>query len=526
MSDDDGKIKKFALSLVGAESEQEVDEVLNTYGFKDDENAWCTLGDENTGEGGVVSNQQSDPERALIEKIINSIDAVLIKEATEKYGDSHHKDVPQSMEKAVCEFFNVGNINTLETKDELRKKMPGNISVSATGSKKSPSITIADFGEGQNPEKFPDTFLRLTKSPKINIHFVQGKYGMGGTGVLRFCGEFHYNLIISKRNIKGEEDTAWGVTILRRLVMGGDDRLAKFVYLKPKGKILSFGAESLDIYPTKKGAHAGKMTGGTFIKLYEYRLNNTSGVNFDTYRTLSKLVPNIALPVNIFEHRSEFKKQTNLVLDGLRARFLKSSGENEPEPGFPLSGSLIVDGSELPFEIFAFRRSSKIKNQYATADAVIFMNNGQNQGSIGKNDFFGNSILQKAGFNYIKDDILILLYCNSLKPEQNYVLFLADRERLTKSTLLQRIKQSLIQELGEHEGLRELAQNRRQELLSESSGEIADAVNSLIPKILDKSTMDEILNMGVDIPAGTEGINDGTGNNKEKFVGKKHPTFF
>ena len=50
----------------------------------------------------------------------------------------------------------------------------------ATRASRSPTC-----GEGQTPERMPDTFLSLTKSNKLRIPFVQGKFNMGGTGRLR-----------------------------------------------------------------------------------------------------------------------------------------------------------------------------------------------------------------------------------------------------------------------------------------------------------------------------------------------------
>ena len=45
-----------------------------------------------------------------------------------------------------------------------------------------PTYTVVDFGEGQEPEDFPSTFLSLSERNKEGIPFVQGKYNMGSTG--------------------------------------------------------------------------------------------------------------------------------------------------------------------------------------------------------------------------------------------------------------------------------------------------------------------------------------------------------
>lgn len=59
----------------------------------------------------------------------------------------------------------------------------------AHGDKLNPSLIIYDDGEGQHPDNFENTFLSLLKGNKNEIHFVQGKYNMGGSGAIVFCGE-------------------------------------------------------------------------------------------------------------------------------------------------------------------------------------------------------------------------------------------------------------------------------------------------------------------------------------------------
>ena len=520
------EIKEFALSLVRAETVKEVEEILKRNNFmNEDEDIWQSFGDE---AASVIGNQQADPERALVEKIINSIDAVLIREAKNKYGDPCDNQSPQSMAAAIKDFFGVEDVRKAEGKKQLKQKKPGNICVSVTGEKSVPSISIVDLGEGQQPQKFTATFTRLAKSPKNKIKFVQGKFGMGGTGALRFCGNRSYNLILSKENLNNTQNTMWGVTVFRRLPIKKDERTPRYVYLKPKGEILSFHADTLDIYPTTNGPYTGEMKAGTFVKLYAYKLKKPTAVQFDTYRTLNTLVPEIALPVTIFEHRKCFDNKT-AVIDGLRARFLESSGDNKPEEGFPSSGSLIISGNKLDFEIFAFQRGEKkknIKDDYAKADAVIFMNNGQNQGSISKNKFFQSRTFKRANFDYIKDDVLVLLDCTSLPPEVQWQVFIANRETFVDSELLVRnIKKQLVHELTSHEGLELLIKRKRENLLSRGSKEMMNFAKTLLPKILDKTTIHELLNPGGEIPFGPVGPDTGVGK-QEEFKGKKFPTIF
>jgi len=67
----------------------------------------------------------------------------------------------------------------------------------------------------------PDTLLSIGRSNKLKIPFVQGKFNMGGTGALQFCGTHNLQLVISKRNpdIVARENNHpndWGFTVVRR----------------------------------------------------------------------------------------------------------------------------------------------------------------------------------------------------------------------------------------------------------------------------------------------------------------------
>src|SRR5207248_2286703 len=99
---------------------------------------------------------------------------------------------------------------------------------------------------------------------KLKILFVQGKFNMGGTGALRFCGQNSFQLIITRRNPtivakwNGHDPTAskWGFTIVRRerpIIGAGNVKNSVYSYLAPvdadkaphRGGVLSFDADAL-----------------------------------------------------------------------------------------------------------------------------------------------------------------------------------------------------------------------------------------------------------------------------------------
>ena len=71
-------MKQLFKELYFAQTEEEVDKVINKHPDIFQQENWYPLGG-NENNFGVIENQQSNPIAALIEKITNSIDAVLIK---------------------------------------------------------------------------------------------------------------------------------------------------------------------------------------------------------------------------------------------------------------------------------------------------------------------------------------------------------------------------------------------------------------------------------------------------------------
>ena len=134
---------------------------------------------------------QSRAEQALIEKLMNSIDTKLLCAAKIAGVPTTGAGAPQTILEARDKFFGE-QLNDVE-------KLSHSITVAATGQRRRPSITIVDDGEGQTPSGMPKTILSLHKGNKNSIPFVQGKFNMGGSGVLEFCGvEHNVELVLTK----------------------------------------------------------------------------------------------------------------------------------------------------------------------------------------------------------------------------------------------------------------------------------------------------------------------------------------
>jgi hypothetical protein len=172
--------KNLFEALLHAESETEVDTLLEKSGYLMDDTQWQPLGDvENN--FSTVGNQQSEPSAALVEKIINSMDAVLMLACFKGGLNPEGKEAPQNMAEAVDRFFNVrnGQLGSLSAKE--RTRLAEMVNLVAVGDKDNPCYLIIDRGEGQTPNNFKNTLLSIMKSNRLRIPFVQGKFNMGGT---------------------------------------------------------------------------------------------------------------------------------------------------------------------------------------------------------------------------------------------------------------------------------------------------------------------------------------------------------
>jgi len=370
---------ELCIKLLKTDSEEEVIQLLTKAGYWNDDSAWHYLGD-SPANYSIAGNQQSNPVSALVEKIVNSVDAVLVNSCREHGIDPKSDKAPNNMFEAVEKFFGVkeGKIESLTS--EQRTKLADNIHMICTGSKRQdPCYTIVDRGEGQSPDNMPDTLLSLPGKSKTNkscIKFVQGIFNMGGTGVLRFCGEENFQLIISKRNPKivsnNSTENLWGFTVVRRKKPKGTRESSVYEYLAPNSKILRFKVKSIPVLPGKyPNAYSEQLEFGTCIKLYEYKIGAfKSNVILDLNFELSRNFQKMALPIRLEERRimgiqgKKFKGNTfETTLAGMSVR-LDSDRSGVLEENYPLPGTISVDGiGKIPYSIFAFKDKNAEKKK-------------------------------------------------------------------------------------------------------------------------------------------------------------------
>src|SRR3989344_6502166 len=209
--------EKLLRDLLEAEDEVTVVAALNNRGLLETPNRWRYLGNTPNNQA-IVLAQQSTPAAALVEKCTNAVDAILLRHCKARGIDPRSANAPSTMAKAAELFF--GEIAD-RTSEEMRNVAEENMILYATGSKPRPSLSLYDAGEGQLAENFPATFCSLISgssdgSYKGAIPFVQGRFNMGGTGVLPFCGEkYKLQLIVSRvpEDVARSTEHEWAYTV-------------------------------------------------------------------------------------------------------------------------------------------------------------------------------------------------------------------------------------------------------------------------------------------------------------------------
>lgn len=517
-------IKKLCLDLVYCNTENEIVKILNKYGFWNSHKDWHSYGDTENNFA-TIGNQQTKPEAALVEKLINSVDAMLTSKCLERKINPEGRDAPKSMKNALIKFFNIydGKLTNLSSAE--RGRLAENICLVATGTKANPSYTIIDKGEGQSAKEMPNTILSIGKSNKLRIPFVQGKFNMGGTGVFRFCGKSNMQLVISKRNpnitIYENDETGnkWSFTIIRRIDPGERFRNSVYKYLAPNGEILSFEGKKLPLLPSDyPNPFGNNLEWGTFIKLYEYQMIGLkTNILFDLYNKLSLLMPTIALPVRLYERRKGYTGHTyETTLSGLTIRLDEDRRENLEE-GFPTSLSFSAMGEKMKASIYVFKLNQSKK--YTKNEGIVFVINGQTHGYLTKS-FFSR---QSVGMGYLTESILVMIDCSSFTKRSKEDLFMNSRDRLCSVELRAEIEKNIEYILRTHPGLKELRERRRREALE---GKLKDSkpLADVIEKIIKKSpTLSKLFIDGIRLPNPfkLKKVKGG-----DKYRGKEFPTYF
>ncbi len=536
--------KGICLRLLSAESEGAVAEIIASTPEMRDAKNWRPLDGRETNFN-ITGNQASDGGKALTELMTNMVDAVLTKHALLKGINPKGKDAPQTMYEAVdvlIKKMRGGKLVNLGPSDPwLKDFAQKNLVIGITGAKSKseglPCYTFADNGEGQSPDDFAGTFLSLSAGNKKSIPFVQGKFNMGSSGVLRYCGRQWFKLIVSRRyDDKGE----WGWTLLRRRPGNRDEMPIAEYFVMPGGKIARFAASELYPFQSADNKRYDRvhLQTGTIVKLYDYQV----GARFLSFKgsrdALNENLVETILPFRLLDLRQKPDKKRGgdralgvdprpfygmefLLLNSHREEGLEdeedAAGQNKIFVGKltdPHLGEVSISAIHLKRELPGWLKPASTNNR------VFHSVNGQVQFKQTR-----GYLSQNCGFPALKDRVVLIVDASGLEFAAHNEVWKGDREHISNTQDGERYLELVTKTIRESEALKELqAKVAAEELERASKAES----NNLFQQLVNKdSTLAGLLSSRdptIRLPS-AGGASTGNESGAREFEGKYSPTF-
>jgi len=528
-------MKELFHHLFSAPTENAVDAIIERTPIFHNPHNWRPYGD-NESNFSVVENQQANPVAALVEKLTNAIDAMLMKKCYEEGIDPRSQVAPKNMHDAMRSFYKYENFDLQAYRNEVAQDIQ--ILADPNSPRGDTSLIIFDNGEGQHPEEFPNTFLSLLRGNKNDIKFVQGKYNMGGAGALVYCGEKRYQLIASKRyDGKGN----FGFSLMRIHPLTKEEEETKkntyYEYFCPDGKIPEFPIDELDL-----SLYRRKFRTGTIIKLYSYDLplGSKSVISRDLNQSINEYLHNPALPIYIIDRKERYPKDTGLerIMFGISNRLLYQKDKYvDRQFSLEITGNKEVGKIRATVTVFKVKNEEKtvkefketIQNEFFKNNmSVAFSLNGQVHG------FYTSEFITRAlKYKLLKDYLLIHVDCTNMTLHYRNNLFMASRDRLKNGKESEVIRSLLADYLRKSE-LNDIYKQRKDSFSADTSdaNELLKKFSKDLPlnpemlKLLKQTFKLEDMDKKKDDTHKSNNKTESKPKTKEPFISQRYPAIF
>ena len=513
-------VRELFDALINAPHEAAVLKLLQSFGLTNQPDAWTPYGD-NESNYGIVENQQDHAVPALVEKVTNGIDAILERRCLEEGIDPRSADAPRSIAEAIERFFPDHKHWDIT---EKRRERAQDLQIIADGPRGNTSLLVYDNGVGQEPEDFPATFMSLVHGNKNDVHFVQGRYNMGGAGAVAFCGRSRFQLVASRR-FGGSKRV--GFTLLRQHPLTTEEeqrrRSTWYEYLLIDGRIPYFETGDIDI-----GLNGRTFGSGSFLKLYSYRLPpGTNMIQRDLNLSLNEYLFRPALPFLTVEKAERYPNNKALVTQvaGLHQRL--EEDDETVEERFSLTSETTELG-RLRVRAYVFKARARgknakesksyIRNEYFKNNmSVPFSVNGQVQGH-----YTAEFITRTLKMNLLRDYLLIHVDCSELRTEVRNELFMASRDRLKRGDVSQTLRDHL-RTLLESSQLKAIEKRRRASLGADGA-DAAELVRSVTKRMPMNPELTKLLKQTFEIPDARPGSQSKPSDRPTKAAGSPGPS--
>lgn len=450
---------------------------------------WRALGDEEDNIGTV--EQSSDPALAIIERVTNSIDAMLDLKALITGGR-----MPRTPRGAARQWFAIPEEGLGTMDDPTRRSLAETslrVHLSDSGVDRRPTVAIRDFGCGQHPSEFSNTLLSIHRGNKRERFYLMGQYGQGGATTYRFS---HYTIVMSRRHpeilTEGLADlVGWSVVRYNEL----DPNMFKtgrYEYLvMPDGAVPQF----------RPNQASPDFPAGTQIVHVTYDLHGYAEAYTQLGNSIWALFHSALfdplLPFQIGGDRpGDLRADPNAatvgrIVIGNFARLSspkRARGDAEIIPGTPFDINLGSAMGTATCRYWILRRPESSDSRTAPADAyvraeaaVTMTLYGQRQDNMTRSWLKENTRLP-----YLSRNLIVQIEADELTAQAKRTLFASTREAAIRSELRDQIYASVASELAKNELLRSLEEEEKERALARGTRKVSERVRQRLAKLIKK----------------------------------------
>lgn len=419
--------------------------------------------------GGIQNNVHAievatDPAAALVERVTNSIDAVLdlMAEKREETAPTPHL--------AAQKWYGVPATGISEMSTGDRQNLANLITVAnlESGDRKSPTVRIRDRGTGQDPDAFPQTLLSLMESNKKSKTHQMGVYNAGGAATYSFA---ELTAVVSRREpsiLDGAADDI-GVAMVRYNHLDPDKyKSGTYEYcVGPDNSILRLDLPGGELPDTEWGTHITHF--GYELASYSQPAHGPTG---SLHHLFHAALPDPALPFWVEEHRlGRYEglkgKPSRRVISGLLARLKgENTADYQDERRLGLG-----DAGAVTLRYFVLNDDQNPDAFTTSQQGLSFVLNGQRQGT--KDRYW---VKRHTGLGFIWRRLVILVDCNELTNAAKREVFASTREQSKDSPLARRILERVQLDIEGDEQLQALDEAARQRVLAAATKSTSDKV--------------------------------------------------
>ncbi len=459
-------MKKIFEQLVNANTAKEVTDILEVL-TEDHEIQWKPVGGRGNNQSTI--NMGTDPAAGLIERITNSIDAVLDLEWY-KHGCPENINSPRL---AAQNWFDIedGRLrNVIDASNKDIRDLARRIQVTLKDSEREefPTVEIRDEGAGIKGEDFSKTILSLNDDNKIDKLHQMGAYGQGGSTALSFNT---FTIIISKPHKILKKGDSTSFTIVRFNDGGlGQRKLGWYEYcVTPNNSPFSL------VVPEKL-FKSGTLVRHIGMDLGKYTAKLTGPTSSLWYLAHHFMFDTI-LPFTISgERKKDLTKGRveNRSVLGNNRRLTLGGGAEKDLTQYKRDATLTFRDGKVTLYYWVLtiegeKPWDRIKNYTQASQPIVITFNGQKQGHL-----LNSIIKQELKLPFLEKYLVLQIECDLLDNESKRQLFSSTRENTRDTSIKKQLERLVVDTLAADDELIRLDKERRDRYLKKDETEVLD----------------------------------------------------